>query len=196
MPDVPPLNTFSNTPPNTNVIDADPINSNFTALRNAVNDLDNDNIAAAAAIALSKLAITPMARVTHNADQTVSTSGTVLAFNTESFDTNAIHDTATNNSRLTCKTAGVYRVWFHGEYDPASAADTVRLQLRSNGSTVLAGARHVMTTDTAEGLPPLYTEILLAVNDYVEVVATAIGSNGTMKTDRTAFGMSFISRAS
>jgi hypothetical protein len=49
MPDVPPLNTFSNSPPNTNVIDADPINANFTALRNAVNALDADNMAATGA---------------------------------------------------------------------------------------------------------------------------------------------------
>ena len=56
------------------------------------------------------------ARVTHDANQSVNDSTNFdIAFNSESvavgcYDTDNIHDTVTNNGRLTCKTAGKYVV--------------------------------------------------------------------------------------
>ena len=43
----------------------------------------------------------------HNAAQSINTaSETTLALNSERWDTDSIHDTAVNNSRLTCVTPG------------------------------------------------------------------------------------------
>jgi len=51
------------------------------------------------------------ARVYHNADQSIASgSDIILAFNSELYDTDSIHDTVFNNSRLTCKTAGKYLI--------------------------------------------------------------------------------------
>jgi hypothetical protein len=51
------------------------------------------------------------ARVYHNETQTVpNNSETYPSFNSERWDTDTIHDTVTNNERLTCKTAGKYLV--------------------------------------------------------------------------------------
>lgn len=51
-------------------------------------------------------------RVTHNANQACAdSSNTTLAFNTESYDSDTMHDTVTNNSRITIKTAGKYYVY-------------------------------------------------------------------------------------
>ena len=54
----------------------------------------------------------PAARVFHNANQATA-SGTPLAlvFNSERYDTANLHDTVTNNGRLTAPTAGVYSIW-------------------------------------------------------------------------------------
>jgi hypothetical protein len=50
-------------------------------------------------------------RVYHNETQTVpDNSETYPSFNSERWDTDTIHDTVTNNERLTCKTAGKYLV--------------------------------------------------------------------------------------
>ncbi|GAI75713.1 unnamed protein product, partial [marine sediment metagenome] len=51
------------------------------------------------------------AKVYHSVDQNTSNYiSTILAFDSEEYDTDNIHDTVTNNSRLTCKTAGKYIV--------------------------------------------------------------------------------------
>jgi len=49
------------------------------------------------------------ARVYHNANQSAPyNTYTILNFNSETYDTDNIHDNIVNNSRLTCRTAGVY----------------------------------------------------------------------------------------
>ena len=51
------------------------------------------------------------ARVTHSVNQSIpNSSWTALAFDTDVFDTDQIHDPVTNNSHLTCKTAGKYLI--------------------------------------------------------------------------------------
>lgn len=51
------------------------------------------------------------ARVYHSANQSIPTGAwTTLIFDSERWDTDAIHDPITNNDRLTCKTAGRYLI--------------------------------------------------------------------------------------
>ncbi|GAH98832.1 unnamed protein product, partial [marine sediment metagenome] len=51
------------------------------------------------------------ARVYHSASQTIPDAiGTYLAFDSERYDTDNIHDPTTDNGRLTCKTAGKYAI--------------------------------------------------------------------------------------
>lgn len=57
------------------------------------------------------------ARVYHDVDQSISNNQNIsLAFNSERYDTDNIHDNVTNNKRLTCKTAGKYLVVFHCDF--------------------------------------------------------------------------------
>ncbi|MBA7627795.1 hypothetical protein ES703_35264 [subsurface metagenome] len=54
------------------------------------------------------------ARVYHNANISIPhDTVTYLPFNSERFDTDTIHDNVTNNSRLTCLTAGKYLITAH-----------------------------------------------------------------------------------
>lgn len=132
------------------------------------------------------------ARVTHNVDQSIP-NGTVttLAFNTESFDTDAIHDTVTNNSRLTCKTAGVYAI-FGGLRFASNATGRRFALILLNGITNIAvyssnadaGGQHQMT------ISHMYK---LAVNDYLELQVLQT-SGGALNVDTSSdhspmFGM-------
>ena len=52
-------------------------------------------------------------RVWHNADQTIShNTYSYLSFNQEDFDTDGMHDTVTNNGRITIQREGTYLVGF------------------------------------------------------------------------------------
>lgn len=107
------------------------------------------------------------ARVFHNATQSITTATlTALAFNSERFDTNVIHDNSTNNSRLTCKTAGVYLIVGHCDF--ASNATGYRAVVpRLNATTYLGGvyANAITGTDVRLNFSTVYP---MAVNDYVE----------------------------
>src|SRR5262245_3650198 len=58
----------------------------------------------------------PTVRVTHSANQNINTgTQTQVAFNTEDWDqaagaSSTMHDNVTNNTRLTCRYAGIYLV--------------------------------------------------------------------------------------
>lgn len=70
------------------------------------------------------------ARVYHNANQSITTATfTQLAFNSERYDTDSIHDNVTNNSRLTCQTAGKYLI-IGSIYFAAAAGGSRHLAIR------------------------------------------------------------------
>jgi len=107
------------------------------------------------------------ARVYHSVDQSIPTATeTVLAFDSERYDTDAIHDPTTNNSRLTCKTVGKYLIitlaWWAG-----NATGYRALTIRLNGATVLAQTFREPVGSTGQRM--ITTTVYdLAVNDYVE----------------------------
>src|SRR5678815_4874680 len=80
----------------------------------------------------------PKARVYHNTTQSIANNTNVaLAFNSERFDTDTIHDLSTNNSRLTCRTAGTYLLL--GHFGTAANATGRRvIAIRLTGSTYIA----------------------------------------------------------
>lgn len=137
----------------------------------------------------------PQARVFHNTTQSL-TSGvtTLLNYNSESFDNNSIHDTVTNNTRLTCKTAGVYHIVSTVDF-AASAAGFIRTILfQLNGGTFIGNdirppvGGGFITRCTATCI------YKLAVNDYVEVAALqdSGGALNSVNQSWTSFGMNWI----
>jgi hypothetical protein len=118
-------------------------------------------------IALSDLPTVPIARATLSSNQSLSDSTfTAIAWTAETIDTDTMHDTVTNNSRLTCKTAGKYFVQAHLDYGTNSTGRRYA-QLFLNGvaghSTQIAG---LSGDDT---IVDCIDVLDLAVNDYVEV---------------------------
>lgn len=120
---------------------------------------------------LLALANPDRARAFHNANQSIThNTNTALALNSERFDTNALHDLVTNNSRLTCKTAGAYIIGGHVRWATSVTAGTRVTQIRFNGTTLIGRVAQNPGTvnDVVEhGVATLYP---MAVNDYVELV--------------------------
>jgi len=128
----------------------------------------------------------PAVRVFHNAAQSIGNGSlTALNFNSERFDqggnvADAMHDTVTNNTRLTCKYAGVYLITGHLQW-ASSAAGTIRmLRIRLNAATDIGAIWNGPLASTAIGqtVTAIYA---LAVNDYVELMAYQ-DSGGNLNT--------------
>lgn len=112
--------------------------------------------------------LVPRARVSNNAVQSIANNTlTALSFNSETYDTDVIHDNATNSSRLTCKTAGVYQIIANVTF-ASNATGYRRVLLHFNGggdiAEVIVSAVSGVTTSISAT-----SDYLLAVNDYVEV---------------------------
>jgi hypothetical protein len=124
--------------------------------------------------------LAPAVRVYHNAAQSITNNtATVLAFNSERYDqaggvASTQHDTATNNSRLTCRYAGIYSICANIEW-LSSATGIRQLYLRLNGTTIIA---QVYASSPGFSSQVVSTHYSLAVNDYVEayVVQTSGGA--------------------
>lgn len=116
---------------------------------------------------VSFVANPPSCRAYHNTTQSINNATlTTLSLNAEAWDTDTMHNTVTNNSRLTIKTAGLYIV-------------TVEVILAANGTGVrvanllLNGSELPINNGNAASAFDsriLYsTQEKLALNDYLEI---------------------------
>jgi hypothetical protein len=115
------------------------------------------------------LGVAPAARVFHNGNQSIANNTvTALAFNSERFDNDAIHDTVTNNGRLVCKTAGTYLITGCVEWDPNTTGGR-QLTVRLNGTTAVV-AQEGGAAGSLNPQQSVTTVYALAVNDFVELL--------------------------
>lgn len=112
----------------------------------------------------------------------------VIAFQTETFDTNTFHDNVTNNSRITFLTAGIYV--FGGSLTHVTAGNDLTIFIRLNGSTNLLTS----TSDTTTGTLAAATTgavasgvYQFAANDYIEMTGAGNGTNNSSGDTRTSF---------
>ena len=110
---------------------------------------------------------------------TLSTTFASVAFNTENFDTDTMHDNSTNNSRITIKTAGKYQVG--GQINIATNA-TLGLRLFVNGGSVI-GRIFQGNSGSTEGAN-ISTIYNFAVNDYIELQGAVGTGTATTSTDQ------------
>lgn len=113
----------------------------------------------------------PACRVYHNANQSITTSGTsqILVFNSERYDTDAMHSTSVNTSRITFNTPGLYVVTASVEF-AANATGERNLELLLNGTTFIAldGRRAQAAGST---YCTIETQYKFAATNYVEIRA-------------------------
>lgn len=123
------------------------------------------------------LANPPACRVYHNTTQSIPHNAlTTLAFNSERYDTDTMHDTVTNNSRITIRTAGLYVVTLGIEL--ASATDYTRMMaaLYVNATTYIAITEVGTTTQSDVHRLAVSTTYKFAANDYIEAQAQHVNA--------------------
>jgi hypothetical protein len=108
---------------------------------------------------------------TQNVDTAVQFTGT------EEFDSDTMHDTSTNSSRITVPYAGIYEV--HGHlYWAANASGTRYVILAKNGSNMTFGTTGVRASPPgANVFMQDFSDVLpLAAGDYLELIGNQDGA--------------------
>lgn len=124
------------------------------------------------AIVPAKFGTIPAVRVYASSAQAINgQESVVVTFDQEAFDTDTMHDTTTQNSRITIKTAGVYIFsvcisWTN------FGSDARQVILKKNSSVDIArGIDSAVTISGEAAASQAVTTIAkLAVNDYVEAI--------------------------
>lgn len=116
------------------------------------------------------IATPPACAVFHSVAQSIpDDTDTILAFNSERFDTDTMHDNATNNTRITFTTAGIYSVTFVCVWNKNAVGDR-KAAIRKNGADVLGtDAKHAGDADLFVGQSVTVQESFAAA-DYVEAL--------------------------
>ncbi len=111
------------------------------------------------------------ARVTHDTNIVITKdTWTVVPFNTETFDTHALHSTTTNNSRLTIVNAGYYHIQGGVSWDEDTAMTMRGVGIKLNGATWLAlDYSNSIGEDTVNKNNTIATIYHLDADDYVEL---------------------------
>lgn len=141
------------------------------------------------------------AHVFHSVDQSVPhNTSTVLTFDSERYDGDAMHDPAVNPSRLTVPAGlgGRYRLWVLATYAGNVTGQRV-VDLRLNGTTVIASDQRQAMLGGFQTPMSVSVEYDLVPGDYVEVVcfqnsgaAVAVKANANYSPD---FGMTLLGTA-
>lgn len=113
-------------------------------------------------------------RVYNNAVQAIVTSTpSTLTFNSEAFDTNALHDTSSNTGRITVPTGGdgVWLFIASAQWSGATGGVQRLLELRKNGTTIKAGSNVPPVASTAAAHQQAVI-IDMVATDYMEARVT------------------------
>ena len=139
--------------------------------------------------------VPPACRLQQSAAQTVPDSTTTaLAFGNEIYDTDGMHDNATNNSRITIQTAGIYIVTASVGYTSTpTAANELYIQL--------GGSTRIVEDSALSGAAYKCVSVTYAFSaaDYIEVIVYADGPRTTRYASLpgvTHFAATWIGRTS
>lgn len=114
---------------------------------------------------------------------------TAVTWDQEDWDTDVMHDNATNNARLTVKTAGRYAVW--GVLDMESPTGTrFETLIKKNGSDLSLVERR---GDGGAGpASSIYIEDMAAANDFYELWCFHNSAAAVNLHVRSRFGMRWV----
>lgn len=135
-------------------------------------------------------AFTPACRVTRTAVQSIPDAGTPTAveFTSERFDNDTMHDTSTNNTRITFTSAGIYVVGFHGMFAGAADYNRAFCIIRLNGVTELCRSTPYASSVSTTPQLDVSTMDSFVAGDYVEALVfqdnTANVARNLEQTDR------------
>jgi len=112
----------------------------------------------------------PACRVYNSANISIPHSATTaVTHDSERFDTDTMHSTSSNTSRITFTTAGLYLVGFHGRFEAGTDYSRAYADITLNGATLLARYdRRATTVDVRDPAMEVVTAYKFAAADYVE----------------------------
>lgn len=109
-------------------------------------------------------------RAYHNRNQTIAhDTVTTLAFNSERYDYGVMHDNATNNSRLTAPSDGIYVITANVVW-AAHATGHRTLSIQLNAATTIGSTRVLVTSGSVPARMALTTQWEMNKTDYVEAL--------------------------
>lgn len=111
-----------------------------------------------------------------------------LTFTAETYDTDTIHDNATNTTRLTVPTGKGGKYLIGASLYVAAAGGQASLRIRLNGTTIIANNTGYAESGTANGMGSVTTVYQLAAGDYIEVLgahgdSASRSSSGDLRTN-------------
>jgi len=128
----------------------------------------------------------PFAEVRHNANQSITNNvDTALNFATELWDTDGMHDTVTNNTRITSNTSGIYLVCAFGAFAGNATGKRDIFLKRSDG--VVYGRDGMMPNSTANAYLSTFAFVPLPAGFYVEGCVYQ-NSGGALNIDNSLGG--------
>lgn len=140
----------------------------------------------------------PACRVFNSAPQSIPDAGagteTTITFDSERYDTDTMHSTAVNTSRITFNTVGIYVVQFNGVMaDAATNFDNSYCGIRRNGATVLSYMSGMRGSTTFGPLFNISVVAQFAFSDYVEafILQSNVG-NVARNVDTQEFSATWI----
>lgn len=143
-----------------------------------------DNSTKIATTAFVEARIVPRARVYNSAALSIPNGlVTALTFNSERYDTDNIHSTSSNTSRLTATTAGTYLIIANVSFASNTTGERV-CRIRLNGTTTIGNVAAAPVTGDST-TQSVSTQYALAAGDYVEVEAFQT-SGGALNVEANA----------
>lgn len=121
----------------------------------------------------------PAVMATSTADTSLTTDtwvGPIAFGGTDEYDTDAMHDPATNNSRLTATAAGLYQITAEIYADAHNQFEPLHMMIRKNsagsssgGTLVVQNTACFSTNSVVLTACNLATMVRLSANDYIEM---------------------------
>lgn len=133
------------------------------------------------------------ARVYNDAAISITTSGTpqALTFNTERYDTDAIHSTVSNTSRLTLPYAGKWLIIGQVEW-VANATGRRQVSIVLNNTTSIASIIEQTPSATIVSRQIITTIYSFAANDYVELSVLQTSGGALSVNSQSALSPEFM----
>ena len=139
------------------------VSDNLTTLANHTSNTNNPHSVTVAQLGLS----TQSVKAVKMTNQSIASSSLVtVSFDSKEFDTNSMHDNSTNNSRLTCKVAGIYLCTLQIDFD-SNTTGSRAIQITKNG-TINITSTQVDACNFGNSVVIVVGVCQMVVNDYIE----------------------------
>jgi hypothetical protein len=119
--------------------------------------------------------VPPMCRLFNSATVTPYTTNTAITWNSESYDTDDMHSTSVNTSRITFQTAGVYLCTATIRTD-ATTITQGNLYARLNGGATQLGQNFIIPVSSTAISQVSSFMYSFAASDYIEWISAYAGT--------------------